>query len=228
MTRAAILLLLAPLAANAQLQLLLVNGAQQTPITRVRLIRWARSPSNTSENFDLRALNSGSAPIPIASNTPAISGTGFSITSPATPPPNIAPGGSLAIYIHFAGGAPASYSATFQLNTASVVLLISSVAAATLSAPSAAAPDPIPPAPSISETSSPSQTAPCSFVLAQPKLAAAHHFHHHGRRRRIPIVPAGGYAAQSSCGRFLGSSRSRSRPARRLRTPAHSRSTHKV
>jgi hypothetical protein len=165
-TRAAILLLLAPVAVQGQLQLLLVNGAQQTPITAGATFSLGQIAANASENFVLRALNSGSAPIPIASDTPAISGTGFSITSPATPPPNIAPGAFLDIDIHFAGGPPASYSATFQLNTTSVLLVITSVAAATLSvAPgqSCAGPDS---SNTVNFGNIPeSQTAPCTLIL---------------------------------------------------------------
>jgi hypothetical protein len=130
--RPAILLLLAPLAAHAQLQLLLVNGAQQSPLTSGSTYSLGEIAAGATDDFIVRALNSGVAPIPIASNTPAISGTGFSITSPATPPPNIAPGSFLDVYVHFAGGPPASYSVKFQINALLVTFTITSSASATL------------------------------------------------------------------------------------------------
>ncbi len=80
----------------------------------------------------LRARNSGNAAIPITSL--AISGSGFSITSPLTPPPNVPPGNFLDIYIQFSGGPPASYSANFEINNISVLLQVTAVAAPTVSA----------------------------------------------------------------------------------------------
>jgi hypothetical protein len=138
MIRAALLLLLAPLAANAQLQLILVNGAQQTPLTSGSTYSLGQIAAGASEDFVVRALNNGTAPISIAANNPALSGSGnFSITSP--PPnsqPNIAPGSFLDFYIHFAGGSPASYTANFQLNGIVVHFAITSVPSATVTAAS--------------------------------------------------------------------------------------------
>ncbi len=134
MIRAAILLLLAPVAVHAQLQLFLVNGTDTTPIAAGSTFSLGQVAASTSEAFIVRAVNGGTAPIRIVSSTPAISGTGFSITSPATPPPNIAPGSFLDIYINFAGGPPASYSANFQINASFVIFVITSVPAATLEA----------------------------------------------------------------------------------------------
>src|ERR1700677_4335969 len=124
MIRAAILLMLAPVAVHAQLQLLVLNGAQQTPVTSASTFSLGQVAAGASEAFIVRAVNGGTAPIPIVSDTPAISGTGFSITSPAAPPPNIAPGSFLDIYINFAGGPPASYSANFQINASFVIFVI--------------------------------------------------------------------------------------------------------
>lgn len=133
MIRAAVLLLLAPVAAHAQLQLLLVNGAQPTPLTSGSTSSLGQIAAGAPYDFVVRAQNTGTAPIPIASNNPALSGTGYSITSP--PPdsqPNIAPGSFLPIYIHFAGGSPGSYSASFQFNAIIVYFVITSVPSATL------------------------------------------------------------------------------------------------
>jgi hypothetical protein len=138
--RAAILLLLAPVAGfcqtQAQLQLLLINGAQQTTLTSGSTFSLGQVAAGQAEDFIVRALNSGTAPIPIVANTPAISGDGYSITSPPTPPPNIAPGSFLDIYVHFAGGPAASYSANFQINALFVLFVITSTPAATVTAAS--------------------------------------------------------------------------------------------
>lgn len=133
MIRAAVLLLLAPVAAHAQLQLLLVNGSQQKPLTSGSTYSLGQIAAGAPYDFIVRAQNTGTAPIPIASNNPALSGTGYSITSP--PPdsqPNIAPGSFLPVYIHFAGGSPGSYSASFQFNAIIVYFVITSVPSATL------------------------------------------------------------------------------------------------
>jgi hypothetical protein len=162
--RAAILLLLAPVAVRAQIQLLVINGAQQTTVTSGSTFSLGQVAAGASEDFIVRALNGGAAPVPIVSNTPSISGTGFSITSPAVPPPNIPPGSFLDIYIHFAGGPPASYSANFEIDTAFVIFVITSVPAATLTTAS--------PCTGLGSTNAvsfgnivESQTEPCTFHL---------------------------------------------------------------
>lgn len=130
MTRLALILLLAPFAARAQLALFAVNGTTETPVGATYSM--GQVAAGNSETVRFRARNSGNAAIPITSL--GISGYEFSISSPPTPPPNIAPGNFLDIYIQFAGGPPASYSANFQINTVSVLLQITSVAAPTISA----------------------------------------------------------------------------------------------
>jgi hypothetical protein len=162
--RAAILLLLAPVAAHAQLQLLLVTGTQQTPLTSGSTYSLGQVAADASYDFIVRALNSGTAPITITSSA---SSDDFSVTSPVTLPPNIAPGSFLDFYIHFAGGLPASYSMSFQLNATSVIFVITSVPAATLS---------VAPNQSCSDSANTinfgkiveSQTAPCTFLLQNP------------------------------------------------------------
>ncbi len=133
MIRAAVLLLLAPVAAHAQLQLLLMNGSQPTPLTSGSTYSLGQIAAGAPYDFVVRAQNTGTAPIPIATNNPVLSGTDYTITSP--PPdsqPNIAPGSFLPVYIHFAGGSPGSYSASFQFNAIIVYFVITSVPAATL------------------------------------------------------------------------------------------------
>jgi hypothetical protein len=126
MIRASILILLTALGLHAQLVL-------QTPDGTVVGSNYnlGQVPAGVSKQLTLHAVNTGAAAIPITQL--GIAGEGFSITSPPTPPPNIAPNNFLDLVITFSGGPPASYSANFQINTTSVILVIQSVAAATLS-----------------------------------------------------------------------------------------------
>ncbi len=166
MTRAVILLLLAPLAVHAQLQLVLVNGAQKTQLTSGSTYELGQVAAGASYDFIVQAQNNTTAPISIASNNPALSGTDFSITSP--PPssqPNIAPGSFLNVYIHFAGGPPGSYSASFQFNAVGpIYFVIASVPAATLTV---ASPCTGPGSTNVIDFGNiaEGQTAPCTFVL---------------------------------------------------------------
>ncbi len=105
------------------------TGTSETPVGAS--YNMGQVAAGNSIDVRLRARNSGSAPIPITSL--AISGFEFSITSPPTPPPNVAPGNFLDIYIQFLGGPPASYGANFQINNLSVLLQVTAVAAPTVS-----------------------------------------------------------------------------------------------
>ncbi len=138
MIRSAILLMLAPLAAQAQLQLSVVTDSRTAAVASGATFSLGQIPSGGSEDFVIQARNTGSATLGIAPNTPALSGAGFTITSPtpAAIPPNIAPGGVLNIYIHFSASAPAAYSASFQLNSTSILLIATVVPAATVTAAS--------------------------------------------------------------------------------------------
>lgn len=130
MRQRVLILLLLPFAARAQLALFAVTGTTETPVGATYSI--GQVAAGNSETVRFRARNPGTAAIPITSL--GISGYEFSITSPPTPPPNIPPGNFLDIYIEFAGGPPASYSANFQINTISVLLQVTSVAAPTVRA----------------------------------------------------------------------------------------------
>lgn len=79
-----------------------------------------------TRDLQLRARNTGSASVAITRL--AISGSGFSIAQPVDLPPPVAPGSYELIVIHFAGGPPASYSANFQINGISLLVMLSSVA----------------------------------------------------------------------------------------------------
>lgn len=128
MTRAVLILFLMPFAARAQLALFSVIGTIQSPVGAAYNI--GELPGGVSQNVHLRAVNSGSTAVPITGL--AISGASFSITSPLTPPPNIAVGGSLDIYVQFTGGPPAYYTASFQIDNISVLLQVTALPAPAL------------------------------------------------------------------------------------------------
>src|SRR5579884_2081381 len=118
MTRFAWLLMLAPLALQAQLALYVVNGGTETaagPTYNVGTIA-----SGDSRDTRFRARNSGSAPVTITQL--AVSGAGFSIVQTPSTPFVIAGGSFQDIYVHFTGTLAASYSANFQVNNISVLL----------------------------------------------------------------------------------------------------------
>lgn len=122
------LVLLFPLAARAQLVLSIVNGGTEAPAGATYILGQVAVGDTRDVRF--RARNTTSAAVPIT--TLAISGAGFSIASPLTPPPNIPPGNFLDIYVHFSGGMPGSYSATLQINRISVLLIATAVPAPAL------------------------------------------------------------------------------------------------
>lgn len=120
MTRAALLLLLIPFAARAQLALFAVNGTTEAAVGPA--FNMGEVPGGVPINVHLRAVNSGSVAIPLTSLS--LSGAAFSITSPLTPPPSILPASSLDIYVQFAGGPPDYYTATLQIVGLSVLLQV--------------------------------------------------------------------------------------------------------
>jgi hypothetical protein len=126
--RASILLLFAPLAIQAQLEL--VVG--QTNVTGAT---YSLGPVAAGTNADVVILaeDTGSAPITITQLT--LSGTGFQIVNTSTIPYPVAPGNFMRIELQFSagGGSLGKYSATLQVNTVSVILTATSVATATLS-----------------------------------------------------------------------------------------------
>jgi hypothetical protein len=63
----------------------------------------------------------------------SVSGAGFSIVQTSSVPYVVSPGGAMDIYVQLAAGSPAAYSANFQVNTISVILVVTVVAAPNLS-----------------------------------------------------------------------------------------------
>lgn len=123
--RACFLFLFAPLALQAQLALFGPDGSHVG--TSYNLGQVA---ANTPQNFVFRATNSSAAAITVS--TLGIAGDALSIANSPSVPFVIGPGSSQALTIHFAGGPPASYSANFQLNQISVLIVVTSVPAAAL------------------------------------------------------------------------------------------------
>ncbi|HEY4359633.1 MAG TPA: hypothetical protein VGN17_01630 [Bryobacteraceae bacterium] len=116
------------LAASAQVLYSVDGSGTETPVGSSYNAGSVAAGASKSTRF--RARNPGNSAIPVTKL--ALSGTNFSITSPLSLPPNIAPGNFLDIDVNFQGGVPAQYSASLQINTISVLMLITSVPAASL------------------------------------------------------------------------------------------------
>jgi hypothetical protein len=131
--RGLVLLLLAPLAAEAQIQLTLVAGGQRKQLVSGDTYSLGQIAAGASYNFVVQAQNQGSAPV--ACN-PAGAGTGYSINSPcADSQTTLAPGGSVNIFFTFQSNTAGSFSTSFSFGeTGPVYFVITVVAAATLTA----------------------------------------------------------------------------------------------
>lgn len=137
MIRFGLLLLFLPIAAQAQLQLTIINGSQKTPVSSGQTVSLGAFAPGTTVNFVIQATNSASAPVAIPANSPSLSGAGFSVTSISpTTPVTIAPGSSLNTFVQFSAATPAAYSASFSLGSNSIVLVATIQAAAALSSSS--------------------------------------------------------------------------------------------
>ena len=129
MVRAVLMVALIPLAARAQVLYSVDSGGMETLVGSTYNVGAVAAGVAKSTRF--RARNQGNAAIPVTKL--ALSGTNFTITSPLSLPPNIAPGNFLDVDVEFLGGPPAQYSANFQINSAAVLVLVTSVPAASLS-----------------------------------------------------------------------------------------------
>src|SRR6516225_691842 len=111
MIRGALILLIAPLSAHAQLSLFSVNGTTETPVGTSYQV--GSIATGDSKDTRFRSRNSSSSPINVTRI--AISGSGFSIIQTPSVPFVVAPGSFQDIYVHFTGITVASYSASFQI-----------------------------------------------------------------------------------------------------------------
>jgi hypothetical protein len=124
------LLFLLPLAAEAQLALFAVSGTTETPVGG--LYDFGKVATGDSKDVVFRARNQGPAAISITVVT--LSGAGFSLLQSPALPYQVASGNFLAITVRFSAGGALSYSASFQVNGISTILLGTSVAAVTVTA----------------------------------------------------------------------------------------------
>jgi hypothetical protein len=125
-----LLALLLPLAAHAQLALFSLNGSTETPVGST--FDFGKVAVGDMKDVVFRARNTGQSPIQIT--TLSLSGAGFTLLSKQELPFPISPGGFQDVTMHFVAGIIATYSANFQLNSVSVLVLATSVPVATLSA----------------------------------------------------------------------------------------------
>jgi hypothetical protein len=127
------MLFLIPLSGFAQITLMSVSGATETPVGSSYSLGSVAAGSSTSVQF--RAHNLGTTPVVIT--TLAVSGSGFSIsaingTVPFTVPPLPSSLAYLQFTVTFNGPTPANYSANLQVNNLSVILTASAITPPTL------------------------------------------------------------------------------------------------
>ena len=125
-----LLALLLPIAADAQLVIHAVNGATETVVGST--YDFGQVAINSASNEQFRIYNTGTAPVSV---TVFLSGAGFTFTSPLLPytlPPNSTVTQALNITVSFTPSSAAGFSASLQVNSLSVILLGSGVAAPTL------------------------------------------------------------------------------------------------
>ncbi len=123
---------LLPLAARAQLVVYSVNGTTQTIAGSTYSV--GQVALNTTSSIQFRVYNTGSSP---ASVNVTLGGAGFALTTPELPfpiPPNSTASQALNFTVAFTPTSTASYSASLQINSISVILIGSGVAAPALSA----------------------------------------------------------------------------------------------
>jgi hypothetical protein len=115
--------------AQAQLSLFVVNGTAEAPVGAT--YQAGNFAAGTTVQIHFQARNPGTASVTVSSLS--VSGAGFSIVQTSSVPYVVSPGGAMDIYVQLAAGSPAAYSANFQVNTISVILVVTVVAAPNLS-----------------------------------------------------------------------------------------------
>jgi hypothetical protein len=125
-----LLMMMLPLAAQAQLTVYAVNGTTQNSVGSI--YQFGQVPLNTTDSVQFRIYNVSSTPVSV---NVTLAGTGFTFVSPVLPfviPPNSPVTQTLNITVSFTAGTTAGYSANLQINSLSVILLASGVTAPTL------------------------------------------------------------------------------------------------
>jgi hypothetical protein len=132
--KALLLLLLAPLAAQAQLALFALNGTTQTAVGSS--YQFGQVPLNTTLTVEFQVYNAGTAPVTV--NAPTLMGTAFTFASSPPPSYTILPKSAAPenISVSFTPTSAVSCnvtcSANFQIGSLSVILVGSGIAAPTL------------------------------------------------------------------------------------------------
>jgi hypothetical protein len=112
---------------HAQISLFAYTGTE-TPVLSV--YGFGQVAQGDTKDVIFRARNTGASAVTITKL--AMSGTGFSIVNTASIPFTVAPGSSFDFTMRFSGGELKSYSANLQVNTITVLLLATVVAAPTV------------------------------------------------------------------------------------------------
>jgi hypothetical protein len=121
---------LLPGAAEAQLAMFAVANGQEAPVSSI--YDFGKIAMGDSKQVVFRIRNQGSVTAQVT--TRSVNGAGFSLVNPPPIPFNILPTAFLDLTVAFVSpSAPLNYSANFQVNSISVLLLASSVTAATIS-----------------------------------------------------------------------------------------------
>lgn len=126
--------LLLPIAVEAQLAIYAVSGGTETVVGSS--YNFGQVPLSTASSVQFRIYNTGSAPVAV---TVVLSGAGFTFSSPLLPytiPPNSMATQTLNITVSFTPTSTASFSASLQISSLSVILLGSGVTAPTLTSAS--------------------------------------------------------------------------------------------
>lgn len=117
-----LLCLLLPLAARAQLVLSVVDGTTEIPLAANSIYQMRSMEVGDSQSVRLRVRNTGAQPAEITRFF--ADGAGFSLNRPL-PPQTLAAGGFLNATLTFDASSAANFSANLQMNSISVLVLVS-------------------------------------------------------------------------------------------------------
>ncbi len=117
-----LLCVLLPLAARAQLVLSVVDGAAETPLAANSVYQMRAMEVGDSQSVRLRVRNTGQQPAEITRFF--ADGAGFSLNRPL-PPQTLAAGAFLNATLTFDARSSANFSANLQMNSTSVLVLVS-------------------------------------------------------------------------------------------------------
>lgn len=117
-----LLFVLLPLAVRAQLVLSVLDGAAEVPLAANSIYQMRAMEVGDSQAVRLRVRNNGQQPAEISRFF--ADGAGFSLNRPL-PPQTLAAGAFLNATLTFTGASAANFSANLQMNSTSVLVLVS-------------------------------------------------------------------------------------------------------